>query len=316
MAKQASKKMIGSFVVIAVILMAASLAVFGSGKFFKTTQKCILYFDGSIQGLTVGAQVLFQGVKVGSVTSIVIYADLANMKTQIPVIIEIEPDRFKVSENKAMLKDFRANVSKLVEKGLRAVLTIESYVTGQLMIGLDFQPKTPINLKNTNQDYIEIPTAPSTIKKLSLALEKLDLDELQKRLESSLAGIDKLANSQDLTDSIRGLKDTLQDTRKLVTRVDRQVDPVAKDMKKTVKDIGKLARDADARVEELAPGLKKTIATVRGVISEDSPVMVELENTLKEISVMSRSIRELADYLEQHPETLIRGKEKPKGKKL
>jgi paraquat-inducible protein B len=75
MAKQANRMMIGGFVVIAVVLLAASLVVFGSGKFFKKTDKYILYFDGSVKGLSVGAPVLFQGVQVGAVSSITIRAD-------------------------------------------------------------------------------------------------------------------------------------------------------------------------------------------------------------------------------------------------
>ena len=60
--------------------------------------------------------------------------------------------------------------------------------------------------------------------------------------------------------------------------------------------------------------MEKTLTAARGVISPDSPLVVELEDTLKKISAMSQSIRELADYLEQHPESLIRGKKKPGGK--
>jgi paraquat-inducible protein B len=89
---------------------------------------------------------------------------------------------------------------------------------------------------------------------------------------------------------------------------------VADDVKKTVKDIGKLAGDVDARVGGLATGLDKTMSTARGVLSEDSPLLVALENTLQEISAMSRSIRQLTNYFEQHPEALIRGKGKPGGK--
>ena len=69
MAKQANRMMIGSFVVLAVILMAASLVIFGSGKFFKKTVTCIMFFNEPVKGLSVGAPVLFQGVQIGSVTS-------------------------------------------------------------------------------------------------------------------------------------------------------------------------------------------------------------------------------------------------------
>ena len=167
------------------------------------------------------------------------------------------------------------------------------------------------------KDYIVIPTCPSTGEKLANALAKLDLEGLEKHLESALDGIAKLANNPDLAASIRGLKDTLQDARKLITRVDRQVDPLADNVKKTVKDFGKLADNVDARVGGVATGFDKTMADLsaaRGVLSQDSPLMVDLENTLQEISAMSRSIRQLTNYLDQHPEALIRGKGKPGGK--
>ena len=96
MAKQANRMMIGVFVVIAVFIMAASLVIFGSGQFFKKTVKCVLYFDGSVKGLSVGAPVLFQGVQIGSVTSIILEVDPAMMQIQIPVIIEYEPEKFHV----------------------------------------------------------------------------------------------------------------------------------------------------------------------------------------------------------------------------
>jgi paraquat-inducible protein B len=315
MAKQANRMMIGVFVVLAVILMAASLVVFGSGKFFKKTVKCVLFFDESVKGLNVGAPVLFQGVQIGSVISIVLQVDPAKLQAQIPVIIEYEPEKFIVREEGWKTpRDHRKNIATLIDKGLRAQLNMQSFITGQLLIEVDFHPGTPVSLKGLNKDYIEIPTIPSTAKKLSQTLNELDLEGLKKNLESTLAGIDQFVNNPDLTASIQAVKDTLQDASKLVTRVDRQVDPVADDLKKTVKDIGKLAREADAKVSNLTTGLDKTMSTARGVISADSPLIVELENTLKEIASASRSLRQLADYLEQHPETLIRGKKSPGGK--
>jgi paraquat-inducible protein B len=315
MAKQANRMMIGGFVVLAVIIMAASLVVFGSGKFFKKTVKCVLYFDESVKGLSVGAPVLFQGVQIGSVISIVLQADLVKMQIQTPVIIEYEPEKFQVGgEGRKTPQDPRKNIPKMIEKGLRAVLTMQSFITGQLMIELDFHPGTPVVLKNINKEYIEIPTIRSTSERLAQALGDLDLKGIEKNLNSSLAGIDRFINNPDLAASLRALKDTLQDARQLLTRVDRQVDPLADDLKKTAKDFGKLARDVDAQVGGLATGLDKTMSAAKGVLSADSPLMVELENTLKEISAMSRSIRQLTNYLDQHPEALIRGKGNPGGK--
>jgi paraquat-inducible protein B len=313
MAKRASKMMIGGFLIIALFLLAASLVVFGSGKFFTKTQKFVLYFNEPVKGLDVGAPVLFQGVAVGSVIGIDIIADPIKLQADIPVIIQIELDRVKFRKPNETLNP-QKDMPLLIEKGFRATLTMQSLITGKLLIELDYFPGTPLNLKNVNKEYIEIPTIPSTTSKLERGLSKLDLEAIQTKLESALDGIGKFTNNPDLAASVRRLKETLGDARKLVNRVDRQVDPLANDTKKTVKDIGKLARNLDGRVGGVATSLEKTLSSARGVISEDSPLVVDLQNTLKEISAMSRSIRELADYLEQHPETLIRGKKKPGGK--
>ena len=307
MAKQASKMMIGVFLIIALFLLIASLVVFGSGKFFTKTQKFVLYFNEPVKGLDVGSPVLFQGVAVGSVISIDIIADPIKRQANIPVIIQIELDRFKFRKPSETLNP-QKDMPLLIEKGFRGVLTMQSLITGKLLIELDYYPGTPLILKNIDKEYIEIPTIPSTTSKLAQALDKLDLEAIQTKLESALDGIAKLVNNPDLTASIGHLKETLRDARKLVNRVDRQVDPLAQDTKKTVKDISKLARDLDARVGELAPSLEKTLSAMRGVISDDAPLIVEMDNTLKAISAASRSFRQLADYLEQHPEALIRGK--------
>ena len=314
MAKQANRMMIGGFVVLALIILAVSLVVFGSGKFFKKTQKFVLYFDESIKGLDVGAPVLFTGVAVGSVTSITIISDPAKLEANIPVIIEIDLDKFHLREA-GQTVDPQKNMPKLIKHGLRARLGMQSLITGKLLIEIDVYPDTPVNLKNINKEYTEIPTIPSTTSKLAQALEKLNLEEIQNKLESALAGIDNLFRNPDLTASIEALKGTLQRAQKFITRVDGHVDPLAKDARKTVKDIGKLANDVNGRVKAVTTSLDKTLSAARGVISEDAPLVVELESTLKEISAMSRSIRQLADYLEQHPETLIRGKKKSGGKK-
>jgi len=340
MAKQANRMMIGGFVVIAVILLAASLVVFGSGKFFKKTNKYVLYFDGSIKGLNVGAPVLFQGVQIGSVFSITLNVDPKEVKTNIPVVVEIEPDRFKVAgEVQRTVEDRRKATKKLVGMGLRAVLTTQSFITGQLMIECDFYPDTPVKLKNISKEYPEFPTIPSTTERLAQTLQKLDLEGMKNSLENTLAGVDRFVNNPDLTAGVRVLKDTLEklrlvvkkvdgkidpladnlvgtirDARKLVNNVDRQVDPLAQNMGNTVYDFGQLARDADARLGSLTGSLDKTLVAARGLISEDAPLIVELENTLREISDAARWLRQLANTLDQRPEALIQGKGDSGGK--
>jgi paraquat-inducible protein B len=313
MAKQASKMIIGIFLIIALFLLIASLVVFSTTKFFTKTQKFVLYFNEPVKGLDVGSPVLFSGVSVGSVVSIDIIADPDKLQAEIPVVIQIELDRFKFRKPGEILNP-QKDMPLLIKRGFRGTLDMQSLVSGKFLIELDFYPDSPLVLKNINKEYIEIPTIPSTTSKLTRSLDKLDIEALQNKLEFAMDGIGKLTTNPDLAASIGHLKETLRDARKLVNRVDRQVDPLAKDTKKTVNDIGKLARNLDGRVGGVATSLDKTLLSIRGVISEDSPLVVDLQKTLKEISAMSRSIRQLADYLEQHPETLIRGKKKPGGK--
>ena len=336
MAKQANRKMIGGFVVIAVGIMAASIVIFGSGDFFKEKNEYVLYFDGSVKGLNVGSPVLFRGVQVGAVRNIVIRSYRKELQTYIPVFIEVYPERFQVaSDGKKIVRDPEKNMSKLIELGLRAQLVTQSMITGQLMIEVDMYPGTPVSLKNLDKDYIEIPTIPSTIARLGKALEELDLEEMGARIKSTLSGIDRLVNNPDLEASMHELKGALQDVRSLVSdtielvnNVDRQVAPLADNVNATLADYDKLARDVDARIDPLVANVDKTLAearrtleqgtrtlsTVQEELTQDSPLIYELENTLREFSAMARSLRLLAEFLKRHPEAILQGKGKSGGK--
>ncbi len=175
MAKQANRKLIGGFVVIAVGVMAASVVIFGSGDFFKEKREYVLYFEGSVKGLSAGSPVLFRGVQVGDVKKIVIRSDLKEDKAYIPVFIEIYPDNFQIMAGGVKTKDWKNRLPELIKRGLRAQLVSESLITGQLAIEIDMHPDTPVVLKNLDKDYPEIPTMPSTMARLADALEKVDL---------------------------------------------------------------------------------------------------------------------------------------------
>ena len=247
--------------------------------------------------------------------------------------IEVEPAKFEVDEgNRQLPRDTEKNVQKLIDMGLRAVLTMQSFITGQLMIELDFHPGSPVHLRSPAGDLIEIPTIPSTKERLANALQQLDLKGIEKNLTNTLTGIDRLVNNPDLKESISELKGvlsdtrrlvqnmnsrvgplvdgfdaTLQDARKLVKNLDGRVKPLPDTVNRTLEDFDKLARDADARLASLTSSLDKTLAGARGVLSQDAPLIVELEVTLKEISDAARSIRQLANTLDQKPEAMIQG---------
>ena len=344
MSRKANKTLIGVFVVGAVALAVISVLILGSGRFFTKRLTYVCYFQGSVKGLNVGAPVVFRGVRVGVISDISIESDPETLSIKIPVVIELEPKRFGQT---GPSKDPEANLERLIKAGLRAQLELQSLVTGQLMIELDFHPHTPVKLVGNDTGYPEIPTIQSSMQELARTIEKLPLDQLANKLTEAIAGIERTVNSPEIKEIINTLADTLQDLQKMVKNLDSRIEPLASGLEETIEEYGKLARDVDEKVEPLASGVDKvlkdtqslvqdvggqmvplassikktvqltdtalvqarqTLKTIEGVTGKDSPVVYELTNTLKELAAAASSIRAWASYLERHPEALIRGK--------
>lgn len=137
MSTKVSKTAIGAFVLGAIVLLVAGVLVFGGGQLFVTKHTYITYFDGSVKGLNVGSPVMFRGVKVGSVDNISIVADPAKRQLRIPVVFTLEPA--KVQGTKAEFRRDPNAIEKAVKEfGLRTQLQSLSFLTGQLMVALDF----------------------------------------------------------------------------------------------------------------------------------------------------------------------------------
>jgi paraquat-inducible protein B len=344
MSKRANKTLIGVFVVGAVALAVISVLIFGSGHFFTERLTYVCYFQGSVKGLNIGAPVLFRGVRVGTISDISIESDPETLSIKIPVFIELEPKRFGET---GPSKNPKANLQRLIKAGLRAQLELQSLVTGQLMIELDFHPNTPVKLVGNETGYPEIPTIRSGMEELTKTIEKLPLEELANKLTEAISGIERTVNSPEIKEIIKTLAETLQDLDKLVNNLDSRIEPLASGLEETIEDYGKLARDVNEKVEPLASGVDKvlkdtqdlvqgaggqivplassikktiqltdaalvqarqTLESLEGSAGKDSPVFYDLTNTLKELAAAARSIRNWASYLERHPEALIRGK--------
>ena len=342
--------MIGGFVLGAVALVVAGVLIFGSGRFLTERLTYVLHFEGSVKGLNIGSPVLFRGVKVGAVKDIRIQAESDLVTILIPVLIDLEPKRFGDPRRAA---DPAANLERLIKAGLRARLELQSLVTGQLMVELDFHPDKPIKLLGNKSEYPEIPTIKSGMQELARTIEKLPLDQLANKLTSAIAGIEKAVNSPEVAESIINLNKTLKETKRLVRNVNSRIEPLASSLEETIKEYGKLARDVDEQVEPLASGVDKvlkdtrklirnvdgqvipllssvrntakladaalvqaeqTLSTLEGVAGKDSAVVYQLTNMMKELSAAARSIRNWANYLERHPEALIRGKSGSRGR--
>ena len=332
MSKQASKSLIGAFVLGAIFLVVAGVVVFGSGKLFTKANKSVMFFEGSVKGLQIGAPVVFRGARIGQVTDVVVKMNARELTAFIPVYTEIYPQKIMPIEGDQSYDE--RYLQALITKGLRAQLQLQSFVTGQLMVNIDFYPNTPIRLVGLEKRYPEVPTIPSGLEQLTKRLEELPLNEIADRLNETLAGITRLVNSRDLQGSIASLNQLLKDGDMLVKNLNSKIEPIASDIKETTDAAHAAFAQAEKtlRFEEGAPGqiassIKETLSAAQDTLRKTSTAVeninviavqnanlgYEIGRTLEQIAELSRSIRVLADSLERHPEALLRGKSPAKG---
>lgn len=246
MRNQPNRKTVGAFILAGIVGFVIITSVLLGFGLRREKNMYVMYFHESINGLAVGAPVVFSGVEVGKVAKIEIVPNIDTYKFNIPVYvifkdiektISVLPGRNELSEEKIL--------AEMIERGLYARLIKQNLLTGSLMIELDMRPaKTRIS--NIESDYIEIPTALSSMTELS-------------------------ANVQDMP--LRAVMDNLNHT---LTEVREVLTPVAK--------IG----------NDLA---KKSGVTLNN-----------FNQAVQDVSRAANSLRNLAEFLEQHPESLIRGR--------
>jgi len=224
--------------------------------------------------------------------------------------------------------------SLLIEKGLRAQLVMQSFVTGQLMVNLDFYPDKPARFSGLKSEHPEIPTISSGLEELVSKIEDLPLSELINRANSSLEGLENLVKSPELKESISSLQGALNDIRNLVQKMDVHVAPLLAGIEHSTnaargafEQAEKTFSSIDGATAKLTPGAQETLnsatstmkqaeetlASMQGFFAKDSPLMYELNNTLRELTATSRSIRIFVEYLEEHPEAFLKGKSGSKG---
>jgi paraquat-inducible protein B len=347
MAQKTNPKLIGAFVLGAVALLIGGILIFGSGDYFAPKGKAVVFFQGSLSGLDVGSPVTFRGVKVGSVTNIVIQYDVKEQKLRIPVFIELNPQKFRIirgvrSEN---------NIKELVQRGLRAQLQVQSLVTGQTSVDFDFYPDTPIRLADVDVGVQQLPTIPSSIDVLKANIQgllekisKLPLEQLSDQLLKAADSANQLlkqtgtvvgdagalvadvkAQVKPLTASVLGASDQaslmMQEARKRLEL--REGEPlqnlnlVLADARRMLnlldRDLPQILGPAVQALAKTSAALDQTMALVQAaqrLISPGSPVYFQLNGALSEFRSAARAIRVFAEYIQRNPNALLLGNSK------
>jgi paraquat-inducible protein B len=302
MSRRANPVLIGGFVVGAVVLLVTGIMAFGSGAIFRSTTTYVMYFGGDLSGLRVGAPVTFRGVPLGSVTAIraSLQRRFDRVETRIAVYAELEEGAIDIGADMPKPGADTEGYRLLIENGLRAQLQMQSLVTGQLFVQLDFHPDQPPIFVGGDPSVLEIPTIPTPLEMVTQSARKvlerlgeLPLEEIVENLNLSLQGAGKLLNSPDTQAAMANLNGAVQDLRRVIAHMGTRFDKVADRLDTTL--------DSATRAMDEARGSL-------GALSEDSDLRYQLTNLLREATEAARSLRVLANTLERNPESLLSGK--------
>jgi paraquat-inducible protein B len=334
MSKRANFKLIGLFVIGAISLMLITVIILTGADFFKQRYPYALYFDESIRGLNPGAGVFYRGVQIGSVKNIKLFYTKYDQTLHSVVIIEIEPDSVMSLDTRKKLVGTPDEISIFIKRGLKAQLTMQSIVTSQLIIILDFFPEKKPEYHNYLTEYQEIPTIPTQLELFTQALQDLRLKDTAKKVLKTIDGIEGFINAPETKAGLKSYMAAGKSAHELLQKMDAQIIPLLADIKETSQEArqtmvqaqktlaleegapGQIATDAKQTIEKAQDTLKKvdeSLATINRFMSENTEVSFQAEDTLREFNEIAASMKSLADYLERHPESILRGKEKIKG---
>jgi paraquat-inducible protein B len=246
-------------------------------------ERFAMYFPESLRGLSVGAPVDFRGIVIGEVRSLGVEYEKSGSLILFPVTVDVYPDRLRSRSLNGSVPKYsqpqsRATVDQLIAHGLRAQLRTGNLLTGQLYVALDFFPDAATASVQWSRTPPVMPTRPGGLGEIQDAVGRI-----AKKLDR--VPIERL--SAELSQALVSLDATLKGSQKLIGQLDSQVAPQAT---RTLTEA------------------EQTLKAAGVVLAQDSPVQKDLQDALKQVTQSARALAVLADYLERHPESLIRGK--------
>ncbi|MBQ0958801.1 MCE family protein [Ideonella sp. 4Y11] len=324
--------LLGLFVVGALVLLFATVFTVAGGRLFATRQAVVMYFGGSIYGLQVGAPVVFRGVRLGSVSSVGVKWDAAGHHVSIPVVAELDADALRNVGGGSTDADLRATVQTLVASGLRAQLAMQSILTGQLYIDLDFRPDKP-SMSQGGTRQPEIPTVATVFQELRNQIDQIDVKRLIEDIGAIASTTRAMVGAPELSRALKDLDDITRHLASLSARLDQRSGPLLDRAestldaaRKTTEDLrvaasavtdsarrvgttfqpdGALATKLRGAADEMA----RTGVVLRESVGTDAPLNRDLQRALSDLASAARSLRELADTLNQQPESVLRGRQ-------
>ncbi|HUO91665.1 MAG TPA: MlaD family protein [Rhizomicrobium sp.] len=249
-------------------------------------------FDDDVGSIADGAPVKMRGFTVGEVVGTSLRIDAQTGAVTTPVILALDAKRFDISHAAGSPQARLSGVlAELVSHGLRAKLSQTPPLIGAENVVLQVEQNTTPAALQTNGPYPQIPSDSGSGGSVIAKLNSLPLAEIGSNLRDITSRVKTLVSSPQLSDSIKHLDSTVAELNKVIDRAGPQVTAAVADLRKT----------ADA--------VDSTVAQARTLIGgSNASTNGNLQQSLRELTDAARSVRSLADYLDRHPESLIRGR--------
>ncbi len=337
MSAKANPAAIGIFVCVALAIATAGVLTLGMGKFLSKRTPYVVYFDSALSGLDIGAPVELRGVRIGTVTGIKLVYDHSDESLDIPVYLEIERDAF-TEVNTDLAGEEGRGMAAHIQKGLRAQLNSQSFVTGKLKVDLGYHPDSEIRYRAPTSDIAELPSVPTTMETIKQRFSSLPVADIVQNVHRLTTSLAEMAESGDLEKITKSLGIASEEFATMVKS--GELKSIMSDMQELTKVLAKISKDgelekliAESRqaigsltksMEETNLGdtlesINKTLAEgqvlmkdgqdlVKNVDRNSGQLQKDLARTLEDIADAARASHNLLEYLERHPEALIRGK--------
>lgn len=318
MSERKSSILVGAFVVGALIIAAAGALFFAGGGLGSERSKVVMVFDGSLRGLTVGAPVALRGVTIGQVTDIDLILDADQGAVTMIVEAEIDPASMQLVGSVT-----ESIAEELVSRGLAAQLNTQSLLTGLLYVQLDFQPDKQSTLSGIESQYPQIPTIPTEFEQLRRSLESIDYAAIADNVDRIATGLDELLNSSDmqaLPGSMRSslaaveaasnsLTSTLSDNSPALTAFLQQGTNTISTLNAQLPAITDSIERSLGRLDEALVSANNSLQGLEQAAAPNSAPRRQLSQAMQEVTLAARALRSLARSLEEHPESLLRGRQ-------
>ncbi len=321
MSERTTNTLLGAFVMGGIVIVVALVISIAGSGLSRDAQKVRMVFDGSITGLNVGAPVALRGVEIGQVTDIRVRVDdVAGLNLVMEVDADVDASR--IQQDQQAIQGIDAS---LIAAGLRAQLDTQSLLTGLLYVQLDFHPETEVTLRCLTDERFEIPTIPSPLDQFFSQLEELHLPDMAANLESIMASLQRItadAQFQQLPARAVAVLDSAEQTLQAVDVTVKTLGPQLTETlaatRTAVDNINTATPGVLEQLEQNLVQMETTLASVANtsdqmgaVLDHDSPLLLTLTTTLREIERTSRALNTLARTIEEQPQALILGKSQP-----